>query len=670
MNIELEINKDEFKKKLDIKDGEPGKKGDSVKGDPGEKGDIGKSIKGDPGQNGSPDTPDEVVEKVNSAKKKIEPERIKGLSTALRLIDDYGKNPMGNVVGGAGANQYVIKSDGVRVSDHVTELDFTTNLDVVYSGNGKVSISASASSTYVPYTGATANLDMGSFAITNNTGYAIYSGGNALFAGGGFVIDTSGNLNSTSANAYFNSFVKTGGTSSEFLKADGTVDSTVYSTNPMTTIGDIIYGDIAGVPTRLADVATGNALVSGGIGVAPAWGKIALTTHVSGTLPVANGGTGATTFTNDRVLTGNGTSAIVDEANLTFNSTAGLSITAADGNGLLLSTPGYAVFTFNGPSSGIFRNNTSAFFIDQQSSDPIYLRTNGGGTYALVLTSAGKAGFHDVTGPTAFIETEGTTEQLRLRYNSTNYLSTTVASTGSTTFALTGTAPIFNFSNTIKPRTGGTAAGSEPFQFTSASLLTTATVGTFEFLTDKYYATITTGAARKELTLNDESLTSGRIPFATTNGRLTDDSDLTFSVDTLTATKIVAPTSIQVGGGAVVTVLDYGTYTPTLINTTNVAASTARLCTYMRIGGTVTVSGQLDIDPTTTLTATLLGISLPIASALTTAFQLGGTASATAISGMTAGIEADATNDRASLKFIATDVSNQTMCFTFTYQII
>jgi hypothetical protein len=43
----------------------------------------------------------------------------------------------------------------------------------------------------------------------------------------------------------------------------------------------------------LADVATGNALISGGVGVAPSYGKIGLTTHVSGVLPVANGGTNA-----------------------------------------------------------------------------------------------------------------------------------------------------------------------------------------------------------------------------------------------------------------------------------------------------------------------------------------------------------------------------------------
>lgn len=60
------------------------------------------------------------------------------------------------------------------------------------------------------------------------------------------------------------------------------------------TIGDILYASASGVISSLADVATGNAIISGGVGVAPSYGKIGLTTHVSGALPVANGGTGAT----------------------------------------------------------------------------------------------------------------------------------------------------------------------------------------------------------------------------------------------------------------------------------------------------------------------------------------------------------------------------------------
>jgi hypothetical protein len=97
------------------------------------------------------------------------------------------------------------------------------------------------------------------------------------------------------------------------------------------------------------------------------------------------------------------------------------------------------------------------------------------------------------------------------------------------------------------------AAGSttiSPLKMTSGSLNTSPQTGAIEFLTDKFYGVITTGTARAEFTLNDIALTSGRVPFSTTNGRLTDDADFTFATDTLTATKIVGTTSIKVGTAA------------------------------------------------------------------------------------------------------------------------
>jgi hypothetical protein len=60
-------------------------------------------------------------------------------------------------------------------------------------------------------------------------------------------------------------------------------------------VGDLLYADTTTTLAKLPDVATGNALISGGVGVAPSWGKIGLTTHISGVLPVANGGTNAST---------------------------------------------------------------------------------------------------------------------------------------------------------------------------------------------------------------------------------------------------------------------------------------------------------------------------------------------------------------------------------------
>lgn len=83
-----------------------------------------------------------------------------------------------------------------------------------------------------------------------------------------------------------------------YLRSGGVAAAPVWSSVTLpnaATIGDIWFASTTAIMTALADVATGNALLSGGIGVAPAYGKIGLTTHVSGILPVANGGTGVAT---------------------------------------------------------------------------------------------------------------------------------------------------------------------------------------------------------------------------------------------------------------------------------------------------------------------------------------------------------------------------------------
>lgn len=56
--------------------------------------------------------------------------------------------------------------------------------------------------------------------------------------------------------------------------------------------------------------------------------QIDLAADVTGTLPVGNGGTGATTLASNSVLTGNGTSAITAESNLTYDGT-NLELTAS-----------------------------------------------------------------------------------------------------------------------------------------------------------------------------------------------------------------------------------------------------------------------------------------------------------------------------------------------------
>lgn len=81
-------------------------------------------------------------------------------------------------------------------------------------------------------------------------------------------------------------------------------------------VGDLLVGDTSNTLSRTADIATGNVLLSGGVGIKPNYGKVGLTTHVSGTLPVGNGGTGATTFTSGSYLQGAGTSAITAQVGI------------------------------------------------------------------------------------------------------------------------------------------------------------------------------------------------------------------------------------------------------------------------------------------------------------------------------------------------------------------
>ncbi len=95
---------------------------------------------------------------------------------------------------------------------------------------------------------------------------------------------------------------------------------------------------------------------------------------------------------------------------------------------------------------------------------------------------------------------------------------------------------------------GTATANTAPLRFTSGTSLTTAVAGAVEFTTDDLFFTITTGAARKGIVLDDGTrLTSGRVPFATTNGRLIDDADMTFATDTLTVAKVSTGTLINTG---------------------------------------------------------------------------------------------------------------------------
>lgn len=120
------------------KDGKDGKKGrDGKDGQNGTNGKDGE--RGLDGKNGSPDSPDQVIEKINLAKKKIKAKKVEGLERIIKAVDDIGTNPVGN---GGGSQPLVIRNAGTKVSDHVTDLDFSTGLSAVYSNNGIVTLTS------------------------------------------------------------------------------------------------------------------------------------------------------------------------------------------------------------------------------------------------------------------------------------------------------------------------------------------------------------------------------------------------------------------------------------------------------------------------------------------------------------------------------------------------
>lgn len=103
-------------------------------------------------------------------------------------------------------------------------------------------------------------------------------------------------------------------------------------------IGDLLYASSNVALAKLASTNTGNVLITNGVNTAPSWGKANLTTAVTGTLPVTNGGTGlATAPSANAVLIGNGTaftlSNLTAGANITITNAGGALTIASSGGG-------------------------------------------------------------------------------------------------------------------------------------------------------------------------------------------------------------------------------------------------------------------------------------------------------------------------------------------------
>lgn len=139
---------------------------------------------------------------------------------------------------------------------------------------------------------------------------------NATGGGGG-----SGSVTSIDVSGGTTGLTATGGpvTVSGTITLAGTLAATSGGTGQIVySVGDILYASTTTALSKLVAAASGNVLLSG---ATPSWGKVDLTSAVTGVLPIANGGTGNSSFTATRLLIGNGGTAITTDADLTFDGT-------------------------------------------------------------------------------------------------------------------------------------------------------------------------------------------------------------------------------------------------------------------------------------------------------------------------------------------------------------
>ena len=149
-------------------------------------------------------------------------------------------------------------------------------LNTLGAGSG-ISVTNGAGTITIANTGVLSNIAGTGISVSGATG-------NVTIANTG-VLSFSGGTTGLTPVAAAVGVVVLGGT---LIAANGGTGFASYA------VGDLLYADTTTTLAKLADVATGNALISGGVGTAPSWGKIGLTTHVNGVLPIANGGTNAT----------------------------------------------------------------------------------------------------------------------------------------------------------------------------------------------------------------------------------------------------------------------------------------------------------------------------------------------------------------------------------------
>ena len=228
-------------------------------------------------------------------------------------------------------------------------------------------------------------------------------------------------------------------------------------------VGDLLYAGTTTTLSKLADVATGNALISGGVGVAPSYGKIGLSTHVTGTLPIANGGTGTTT---PAIVAGTNITVSGSWPNQTINAALNGTVTSVGFTGGLITVANPTTtpaFTVAGTSGGITYFSSASTWASSAALTQYGVVYGGGAGATPVATAAGTTG-QVLTATTAGAPTwanpatSGTVTSVSATVPTFMSVSgSPITSSGTLAFTLSGTAlPVLNGGTGVTTSTGTT----------------------------------------------------------------------------------------------------------------------------------------------------------------------------------------------------------------------
>jgi len=201
---------------------------------------------------------------------------------------------------GSASHLPVITTDAYGRVSAVTNTAIAINASAVTAGTLPIARGGTNQTTFTA--GQRLVFDGTSLASQANTGFTLTGGVAAANTITSLTVNSYGEVSAVTAGAI--AIAASQVTSGTLDVARGGTGLASYA------VGDIIFASGATTLSKLAGVATGNVLISGGVTTAPSYGKVGLTTHISGTLAVGNGGTGNTALTTNGVVLGQGSSAL------------------------------------------------------------------------------------------------------------------------------------------------------------------------------------------------------------------------------------------------------------------------------------------------------------------------------------------------------------------------